>query len=144
MDCTKYSRIPIGFSVQKAKVLSLHNHGLDIDQVLENSARSKNFTLLDLAAVVFAGPVGLAVTNGLDLPVPVTSDYGGITQIQKMVSNWKISNGILEIYDVAFATKKNRIAAQSYVNLIDKTVNITVTDQCKILRATWTIRNMER
>jgi len=104
---------------------NLQLHGLDIDDVLENIERSKHFTLLDLGAVVFAGPVGLAVTKGFDLLVLVASDYGGVTQIQKMVSNWKISNGILEIDDVAFATKKNRIAAQGYVNIIDKTVNIT-------------------
>ena len=93
--------------------------------VLEKVERSKHFTLLDLAAVVFAGPVGLVVTKGLDLVVLVASDYGGVTQIQIMVSNWIIKNGILEIDDVAFATKKNRIAAKGHINLIDKTVNIT-------------------
>ena len=93
--------------------------------VLEKVERSKHFTLLDLAAVVFAGPIGLAVTKGVDVLVLVASDYGEVTQIHKMVSNWKIKNGILEIDDVAFATKKNRIAAQGRINLIDNTVNIT-------------------
>lgn len=74
---------------------------------------------------MFAGPVGLVVNKGLDLVVLVASDYGGVTQIQIMVSNWIIKNGILEIDDVAFATKKNRIAAKGHINLIDKTVNIT-------------------
>jgi hypothetical protein len=57
--------------------------------------------------------------------VLVASDYGEVTQIQKLVSNWNISNGILETNDVAFATRKNRIAAQGHVNLIDKTLDIT-------------------
>ena len=105
--------------------INLQLHGLDIDEVLENIERSKHFTLLDLAAVVFAGPIGLVVTKGLDLVVLVASDYGEVTQIQKMVSNWNISNGILETNDVAFATNKNRIAAQGHVNLIDKTLDIT-------------------
>ncbi len=103
----------------------LRLHGLNVDEVLKKIERSRNFTLLDVGAVLFAGPVGLAVTKGSDLAVLFASNPGEVTHIPKLVSSWEISKGILKIKDVAFATNKNRIAAIGHVNVADKTLNIT-------------------
>jgi AsmA protein len=103
----------------------LRLHGLNVDEVLKKIERSRNFTLLDVGAVVFAGPVGLAVTKGADLTALIAGDPGEVTPIPKLVSSWEISKGILKINDVAFATNKNRIAATGHVNIVDETLNIT-------------------
>ena len=42
-------------------------YGLDADQIIEKFKRSQNFNLVDLGAVLLAGPVGIAVTKGSDI-----------------------------------------------------------------------------
>jgi AsmA protein len=105
---------------------NLQLHGVNVDKVLERIQRSQNFTLVDVGAVLFAGPVGLAVTKGADLAVLITGDPGEVTGIPRVVSNWHIENGKLTIDDVAFATEKNRIAAVGHVNLVDTTLDVTI------------------
>jgi AsmA protein len=100
--------------------------GVNVDEVLKKVERSQNFTLLDVGAVVFAGPVGLAVTKGLDVAALVTIDPGELTHIPQLVSNWEIENGKLLSEDVAFSTEKNRIAVTGHVNLPDTTLDVTI------------------
>jgi AsmA protein len=104
---------------------NLKFYGLNLDNVIAKVERSRHFTLLDVGAVVFAGPVGLAVTKGLDAAVLIAGNKGEMTVIPKLVSNWTINDGKLEVSDVAFATEKNRIAAQGYINVADDTLSIT-------------------
>ncbi|VAX27454.1 Alanyl-tRNA synthetase [hydrothermal vent metagenome] len=100
-------------------------YGVDTDELLRKIERSQNFTLLDVGAVLLTGPVGLAVTKGADVAVLVVTSPGKVTNIPKLVSDWEIKNGIISIKDVAFSTKKNRVAAKGYLNLTDQTMNIT-------------------
>jgi AsmA protein len=104
---------------------NLRLYGLNLDNVIAKVKRSRHFTLLDIGAVVFAGPVGLAVTKGLDAVSLIAGNKGEVTVIPKLVSNWNIKDGKLEVSDVAFATEKNRIAAKGYINVADDTLSIT-------------------
>jgi len=101
-------------------------YGLDVDKVLKRIERSQNFTLIDVGAVLLAGPVGLAVTKGSDLAVLIASNPGEVSNIPKLVSNWDIQNGKLIMNDVAFATNKNRIAANGFVDIVEEKLDITI------------------
>ena len=101
-------------------------YGLDVDKVLKRIKRSQNFTLIDVGAVLLAGPVGLAVTKGSDLAVLIASNPGEVSNITKLVSNWDIQNGKLIMNDVAFATNKNRIAANGFVDIVEEKLDITI------------------
>jgi len=41
-------------------------YGLDADEIIDKFKRSQSFNLVDLGAVLLAGPVGIAVTKGTD------------------------------------------------------------------------------
>jgi hypothetical protein len=101
-------------------------YGLDVDKVLKRIERSQNFTLIDVGAVLLAGPVGLAVTKGSDLAVLIASNPGEVTNIPKLVSNWDIQNGKIIVDDVAFATYKNLIAAKGFVDIVNEKLDITI------------------
>ena len=100
-------------------------YGIDTDEVLKRIERSQNFTLVDVGAVLLTGPVGLAVTKGTDMAILLASGVGDVTEIPMFVSNYKINNGIIELDDVAFSTKKNRVAAKGRVSLTNEMMSIT-------------------
>jgi len=98
--------------------------GLDADLLLKKLERSQNFTLVDVGAVLLAGPVGLAVTKGAAVTSLLVSNSGEVTHIQKFVSDWDIKNGLVMIDDVALSTQKNRVAAKGSLNLASETLDI--------------------
>ncbi len=99
--------------------------GVDIDILLNKFERSQNFTLLDVSAVLLTGPIGLAVTKGSDVAMLVVTNSGESTKIPKLVSNWKIDEGILTMEDVAFSTQKNRVASKGSLDLSEQTADVT-------------------
>jgi AsmA protein len=101
-------------------------NGLDADEVIENFKRSQNFNLVDLGAVLLAGPVGIAVTKGSDFARILVFNSGKKTKITKMVSNWNIKNGIFDINDAAFTTTKNRIALKGLIGFSDNSLDLTI------------------
>lgn len=105
--------------------ISLHGrvlrlHGIDIDQRLSDFKDTQTFSLLDVGAVLFAGPVGLAFTKATDYAQLLTTDNGS-TEFGEAVSRWRLSNGIAEAVDVAAATQENRIAAYGSINFAERT-----------------------
>ncbi|RKY95362.1 MAG: hypothetical protein DRQ13_07240, partial [Ignavibacteriae bacterium] len=91
-------------------------YGVDADELIEKFKRSQKFTLVDVGAVLLAGPVGLALTKGTDYASMIVLNSGEKTKITNIVSNWSVHDGKLTVEDVAFATKKNRIAGNGWFN----------------------------
>jgi AsmA protein len=81
----------------------------DLDRELADYESSQNFNLIDLGAVFFAGPFGLAVTKGYNFAT-IFAGSGGSTHVLRLVSEWHVERGVAQAQDVAMATKKNRIA----------------------------------
>ena len=94
-------------------------NGVNLDAELPKFASSQDFNLLDLGAVLFAGPVGLAVTKGYEL-TSLTQRADGNTPIRTAVSKWKIDKGVAYAQDVALVTPQNRLALQGGLDFVDK------------------------
>ena len=94
-------------------------NGVNLDEELPKFASSQEFNLFDLGAVLFAGPVGLAVTKGYEL-TSLTQRSAGNTQIRTAVSKWKIDKGVAYAQDVALVTPENRLALQGGLDFVDK------------------------
>jgi len=101
-------------------------YGLDADKLIEKLKRSQNFNLVDVGAVLLAGPVGLAVTKGSDFARIIVSDPGEKTFIPAFISDWNVEDGRLIIEDVAFSTENNRIAALGWIDLKTDSLNIII------------------
>ncbi|MCU4174778.1 AsmA-like C-terminal region-containing protein [Carboxylicivirga sp. N1Y90] len=95
----------------------LRLNGVEVDPLIERFKRSQSFNLVDLGAVVMAGPVGLAVTKGSDYTRMLLSDNGESSRIPGFNSLWQVKDGVLIMEDVAFSSEENRIAAKGYYNL---------------------------
>jgi AsmA protein len=101
-------------------------YGVDTDELLEKFKRSQKFTLIDVGAVLLAGPVGLAVTKGTDYASMIVLNSGEETLVTNLVSDWSIHDGKLTMQDVAFTTKKNRIAANGWLNFATDSLELTI------------------
>jgi len=95
----------------------LQYSGADLDREFSRYESSQNFSLFDLGAMLFAGPLGLAVTKGYDFST-LALEHGGTTRIQTVDTTWKMSNGIAHAQDVAMATRENRVALQGDLDFV--------------------------
>ena len=74
--------------------------------------QSQNFNLVDVGAVLFAGPAGLAVTKGSDYTFLMIKSKGNdSTVVNQFVSEWGLKNGRMQINDLAMSTGRSRIAS---------------------------------
>jgi uncharacterized protein involved in outer membrane biogenesis len=94
-------------------------HGLDIDEMVSSLQRSRRFSLVDVGAFFLAGPLGPVLTRGYRFADLYQESQGGQGVIAKLVSVWKVGNGVAEAVDVAMATKERRIAMKGGLNFID-------------------------
>jgi AsmA protein len=101
-------------------------NGLDADEMIDKFKRSQNFNLVDLGAVVLAGPFGLVVTKGTNFASIFVFNSGKSTIINQLASNWTISNGVFEIQDAAFTTKTNRIALTGFIGFANQNIDLTI------------------
>ena len=102
-------------------------YDIDIDALIMKYERSQNFSLVDVGAFLLAGPFGPALTKSYHLASLYEESQGGKGIIRKLVSVWKVKNGIAEARDVAFASTKQRIAMKGGLNFInERFVNVTV------------------
>jgi len=109
--------------------------GIDLDKTLKKFEKSQNFSVIDLAALAMAGPYGAILTKGIitaDLMVLKTGDS---TTIGKLVSNWRIINGVANSQDVAFSTSKYRLCLTGGLNYAtnsysDVTISLINRDGC--------------
>ena len=100
---------------------------IDIDALIIKNERSRNFNLVDLAAFLLAGPIGPVLTKSYNFARLLEESQGGKGIVRKLVSVWKVKNGIAEARDVALASKKQRIAMTGGLNFINEQfVDVTV------------------
>jgi AsmA protein len=92
--------------------------GADLDKELLKYESSLNFSLVDLSAFLFAGPIGLAATKDYEF-ARLGQQTGGSTQIRTVVSKWKVEKGVAYAKDVAMATRENRLALQGGLDFVD-------------------------
>ena len=100
-------------------------YGVDADKLIEEFQRSQNFNLVDAGAVLLAGPIGLAVTKGSDFAKILITNPGQSSHITQLVSNWNAKDGLLTLKDVALSTKKNRVAAKGWLNIVKDSLRIS-------------------
>jgi AsmA protein len=102
-------------------------YSIDIDALIMKYEQSQNFNLVDVAAFLLAGPIGPVLTKSYNFARLYEESQGGNGAVRKLVSVWKVKNGIAEARDVALASKKHRIAMTGGLNFInERFVDVTV------------------
>jgi AsmA protein len=91
---------------------------LDVDLLLEKAEKSKHFNLVDLAAFLFAGPLGTLLTKAIDFGSVFQEIPGAKSEIRVLVSEWELRSGVAEAHDVAFTTSKNRFALAGKLDFV--------------------------
>ncbi len=91
--------------------------GNDLDRAISRFESTQSFNLVDVGAVFFAGPLGLAVTKGYGF-ASLFRGSGGTTSIGLLVSDWSVERGVAQAKDVALATTENRIALQGGLDFV--------------------------
>jgi uncharacterized protein involved in outer membrane biogenesis len=94
-------------------------YGVDLDGLLSKIQESQNFSLVDVGAFFLAGPLGTVLTKGYDFAGVYKETRGGEGNIKKLVSEWRIKNGIAEAEDVALSTKRNRLAMKGGLDFVN-------------------------
>lgn len=108
----------------RGKNLTLNGSNLDLE--FSRYESSQHFNIVDVGAVIFAGPVGLAVTKGYNF-ASILKGSGGTSAIRTLVSEWKIEHGVAQAQDVAMATNENRLALRGDLNFVNRRFdNVTV------------------
>jgi uncharacterized protein involved in outer membrane biogenesis len=101
-------------------------YGMDADEIIDKFKRSQSFNLVDLGAVLLAGPIGIAVTKGTDFARIFVLNSGKSTKLNKLASNWTINDGVFNIEDAAFATNKNRVALTGTIGFSNSNLDLTI------------------
>ena len=91
--------------------------GWDVDQLIEDYNRSQKFSLIDIGAVLVAGPFGPLLIKGSDFSRLYAGMGHGESEIRKLASDWEIVDGRATAKDVAFSTLKNTVAFRGALNL---------------------------
>jgi len=92
----------------------------DLDNLMEEFIQSQQFDLVDLGAFMIVGPLGPALTKVFDFGMLANATHGGSTEVRKLVSLWRVDEGMAVARDVALATEKNRIAMRGKVDIADE------------------------
>ncbi len=100
-------------------------YGIELDEIIKKFKRSQNFNLVDLGAVMFAGPAGLALTKGGNYASMLVTNYGDTSQVTEIISDWKFENGTILFRDVAFATNESRVAAKGWLDFQKDSLDIS-------------------
>lgn len=114
-DARAMKRTVTGTVSLRGENLSLR--GLDIDAALSKAEKSRSFDLADVGAFVLAGPLGAAATRGFRFGEFYAAAKGDETRITRLVSEWSIRDGVARAQDVAFTTRKHRIALRGELDL---------------------------
>jgi hypothetical protein len=101
-------------------------HGMDLDKVIDRFKRSQRFTFADLGAVLLMGPAGILVTKGSEYASILILNPGEFSPILELSSDWDFDNGKVSLTDVAFTTKKNRMAAKGIIDIPSDTLSVQV------------------
>jgi AsmA protein len=100
-------------------------YGIDLDGMIKQFKRSQNFNLVDVGAVMFAGPAGLALTKGGAYASMLVIDHGESSPVSEIISDWEFQNGTIMLRDVAFATRESRVAAKGWLDFRKDSLDIS-------------------
>lgn len=101
-------------------------HGYDIDRLIAKIKKTQNFDLIDVGAMLLAGPFGLAITKGSEYTSLFINRSDATSVIHEFKSDWYIKHGVMFSKDVAFATYENRIAGAGKLNIVSDSIQFTV------------------
>jgi hypothetical protein len=103
-------------------------HGLDIDEALSTVNPAQRLNLADVGAFLLTGPLGTAATKGYQFGgFSRSAAAGRESRLTRLVSDWTVRDGVAEAKDVAFATRKNRIAMKGRLDIVnERFVDVTV------------------
>ncbi len=90
-------------------------YGEDLDRILKNAG---NITSVDIGSFFIAGPLSILSDKAYYAAKSAQGLIGGKTVITHLFVKVNIKNGIGDLYDAAFSTKENRIAAKGKLNFI--------------------------
>ena len=90
--------------------------GMDIDNELSRYQSTQRFSLVDFGAMAFAGPIGIAATKGAGF-ARLFERAQGSSDINALISDWQINQGIARARDTAMSTEKNRLVVLGEVDL---------------------------
>ncbi len=97
--------------------------GADLDKFIDNFKRSQNLNLVDVSAVMFAGPAGLAITKGGDYASLAFASKGDSTRVGRFLAAWSLRDGELKTNDVALSTSRYRLSVDGAYNLVSDRLN---------------------
>jgi AsmA protein len=97
---------------------NLQTHDLDLDKLIHKFDKTRGFNLIDLTAFFIAGPLGPIATKGYDFGRVYKQLGTGEGTLDRLLTKWRIDDGIAEAKDCAFATKKNRVAFAGKIDLV--------------------------
>jgi len=92
----------------------------NLDELVTRIINAQHYNLVDAAAYFFIGPLGATATKGMDIAnVAKELRHPGTTpnQVKRMISRWKIADGIATAEDVALETGQYRLALKGRINL---------------------------
>jgi len=99
---------------------------MDIDKFIRRFQRSQNFNLVDVGAVLIAGPIGLAATKGGAYASLALFSKGDTTFVPNFLSDLSIERGEVALSDVAFATHESRISSSGFIDLSKDTLAVSI------------------
>jgi AsmA protein len=97
---------------------NLQTHDLDLDKLIHKFDKTRGFSLIDLAAFFIAGPLGPIATKGYDFGSVYKQLGTGEGTLDRLLTRWRIDDGMAEAKDCALATKKNRVAFAGKIELV--------------------------
>jgi len=93
---------------------------MDLDKVLSSFETSQQFNLVDIGAFFIAGPLSTVALKGYRYGEVYNQTRGGQGTITKLISHWKIKDGVMDAADCALATRHNRVALKGKLNLVSE------------------------
>lgn len=113
--------------------------GFRVDDVISNFLDTRSIGLMDAAAFVALGPIGLLYTTGASLGQTLGGFRGGETPLKKVNVAVNLRGDIVSLEDVGVATKNNLVVAQGGANIKeqkfkDLLVSILDDDYCPQLQ----------
>jgi len=125
-DAAEMKRTASGHLTLRGEDLTLH--GIDIDGTLSTVQQAQQLNLADVGAFLLAGPLGTAATKGYQFSGALTAAAAeSESRLTRLVSDWTVRDGVAEAKDVAFATRKNRIALRGKLDIVnERFVDVTV------------------
>ena len=94
-------------------------YGISLDKMVKSFKRTQKFSFKDLGSVMVFGPWGLALSKGGDYAELARASQKDSTLIEYLHCQVSIDTGMLEFQDLAFRTRKNRIALMGSIDFLN-------------------------